>query len=64
MLDPDVKLPYRVEPDGAEYKVLDWENNVVILAGTEANARQYAALMNQSYRAGYKAGFRNAKRSN
>ena len=63
MTDPDEKLPFRVEPVGDQFKVVDWEDNVIITCSTSANADQYAALMNQSYRRGYKAGFRNAKRS-
>jgi hypothetical protein len=60
--DPDENLPYRVEPEGDGFKVVDWECNVIITSGTSANADQYAALLNQSYRRGYKAGFRNAKK--
>ena len=62
MTDPDENLPYSVEPVGDRFKVVDWEGNVIISSGEAANAEQYAALLNQTYRRGYKAGFRNAKR--
>ncbi len=63
MTDPDEHLPYRAEPADDGFKVVDAKGNVIISSGTLANAEQYAALMNQSYRQGYQAGFRNAKRS-
>ena len=63
MTDPDENLPYCVEPEDDGFKVVDWEGNVIITSGGAANADQYAALLNQAYRRGYKAGFRNAKKS-
>ncbi|MFO1512898.1 MAG: hypothetical protein U1F83_08320 [Verrucomicrobiota bacterium] len=63
MTDPDEALPYRAEPADDGFKVVDGEGNAIIVSSTLSNAEQYAALMNQSYRQGYKAGFRNAKRS-
>lgn len=62
MTDPDENLPYHVEPKGDAFVVVDWEGNAIITSSTSANADQYAALLNQAYRRGYKAGFRNAKR--
>lgn len=62
MTDPDENLPYRVEPEGEAFEVVDGEGNVIITSTAAANADQYAALLNQAYRRGYKAGFRNAKR--
>jgi hypothetical protein len=55
MTDPDEKLAYRVESEGDLFKVVDWEGKVIITSSTAANADQYAALMNQAYRRGYKA---------
>ena len=37
---------------------------VVLGSGDEASAQQYAVLMNQAYRCGYKAGYRRAKQMN
>lgn len=62
MTDPDEELPYRVEPDDGRWKVIDREGNVLVTCTDASNADQYAALMNQSYRHGYKAGFRKARR--
>ena len=62
MTDPDERRAYLVQPDGDGFKVVDWEGNVIITASSAANADQYAALLNQAYRRGYKAGFRTAKR--
>ena len=33
---------------------------MILACGAEANAGQYAALLNQAYRRGYKAGYRKA----
>lgn len=62
MTDPDEQLPYRVAPEGDRLVVIDWEGNVVVTCENAANADQYAALMNQSYRSGYKAGFHKARK--
>lgn len=59
--DPEENPPYRVEPEGGRFKVVDGEGKAMITCGTGANADQYAALLNQSFRRGYKAGFRDAK---
>ena len=61
MIDPEEALPYRVESEGDGYRVVDREGNVVISSGSAANAEHYAALLNQAYRRGYKAGFRDAR---
>lgn len=63
MTDPDENLPYRVEPEGDRFKVLDGKGHVIISSSNAGNAEQYAELLNQSHRRGYKAGYRDAKRS-
>lgn len=62
MIDPDEQEPYRVEPEHAYFKVVDWEDCVVMTCGDAPSAEQYAALMNQAFRRGFKAGFRKARR--
>ena len=68
MIDPDEQEPYRVErveraePDAVSFKVVDWEENVVLHCGDKPSAEQYAVLLNQAFRRGYKAGFRKARR--
>ena len=61
MIDPDEQEPYRAEPDGARFNVMDWEDGTVMLCGDKPSAEQYAVLMNQAFRRGYKAGFRKAR---
>jgi hypothetical protein len=62
MIDPDEQEPYRTEPDRARFKVVDWEDGVVLICGDAPSANQYAALMNQAYRRGFRAGFRKARK--
>ena len=62
MIDPDEQEPYRAEPDGLRFKVVDWEDNIALLCGDKQSAEQYAVLMNQAVRRGYKAGFRKARK--
>ena len=63
MIDPDEKEPYRVEPHEGRFKVMDWEDGVVMICGDEPSAGHYAALMNQAYRRGFKAGIRKARKA-
>ena len=62
MIDPDEQEPYRVEPDGARFKVVDWENGTVMICGDTHSAEQYAVLMSEAFRRGFKSGFRKARR--
>ena len=62
MTEPDEQLPYRVATEGERFNVIDWEGKVAVVCADASNAGQYAALMNQSYRSGYKAGFRKARK--
>lgn len=63
MIDPDEQEPYRVEPDGVQFKVMDWEGGGVMVCGDDRSAAQYAALLNEAFRRGFKAGFRKARRA-
>ena len=62
MIDPDEQEPYRVEPEGGKFNVVDWEGGVVLTCGDEPSAGQYAALMNQAYRRGFKAGIHKVRK--
>ncbi len=62
MIDPDEREPYTVQPDQARFRVVDWEGNVMLTCGDSASAEQYAALMNQAFRRGFKAGFRKGRK--
>ena len=63
MIDPDEQEPYRIEPDGQTFKVVDWEESTVLTCADEPSAGQYVALLNQAYRRGFKAGIRKARRA-
>jgi len=61
MNDPDEQAPYLIEPENGVFKVVDGEGKIVISCADAANAEQYAVLLNQSYRRGFKAGVRKAR---
>ena len=62
MIDPDEREPYAVRSDDARFEIVDWEGNVILTCGDSASAEQYAALMNQAFRRGFKAGFRKGRK--
>lgn len=53
--------PYSVGERDGSYGVVDEEGRLVCACGTETNALHYMALMNQVWRRGYKAGYRDGK---
>jgi hypothetical protein len=61
MIDPDVQPAFRVAPSGERFNVIDWEGKAVVKATTFSNAEQYAVMLSEAYRRGYKAGFRRAR---
>jgi len=61
MIDLDEREPYNVEPDAGRFNVVDWEENVIMACGDSRSAEQYAALMNQAFRRGFKAGLRKGR---
>lgn len=58
----EIEPPYRIQPTESHFQVVDESGRVALSSGDRANAEQYAALLNQAYQRGYKAGFRAAKR--
>ena len=62
MIDPDERLPYTVEAEGGRFTVLDRERNVILVCGDSPNAEQYAVLMNQAFRCGFDAGYREGRK--
>lgn len=62
MIDPDKEQAYSIGRDGVQIRVLDWEGNTVLVCGDERSAEHYAAMMNEAFRRGFKAGYRKAKR--
>jgi hypothetical protein len=58
----DNKLPYQVESTENQFRVVDESGRTVLSSGNRENAEQYAAMLNQAFQRGYKAGYRTAKR--
>lgn len=60
MSDPENE-PYRADHEDGRFRVLDGTGRVVLVCGDGNSATQYAVLLNEAYRRGYKAGYRTAK---
>jgi len=58
----EIDPPYQVQQTEDQYQVLDESGRLVLNSRDRANAEQYAALLNQAFQRGFKAGFRAAKR--
>jgi len=56
MTDPDEQEPYHVAFVEGRYQVLDGKGGSVLVCGDEANAQQYALLLTEAFRRGFKAG--------
>ena len=63
MIDPDEKEPYTVQREEGRFRVVDWEGSVILACGDSPSAEQYAALMNQAFRRGFKSGFRKGRKA-
>ena len=61
MTDPDETEPYQVKAEQGVFQVVDASGQVVLTCEGEANAGQYASLLVQAYRRGYKAGYRKGR---
>ncbi len=55
------RRPYHVDRTGDFYAVLDARGEIVCTLGDRLNAEQYAALLNQAFERGYRAGYHAAK---
>jgi hypothetical protein len=55
--------PYEVRPAHDRFEVRDASNRVVMVSRDEASASQYAVLLNEAFRRGYKAGYQAARKS-
>jgi hypothetical protein len=58
----DDDLHYRVESTESQFRVVDESGRTVLSSGNRENAEQYAAMFNQAFQRGFKAGYRAAKR--
>jgi len=63
---PDVKddkeLAYTLRKHNGHYEVCAASGRVIMVCGDESSASQYAALLNEAHRAGYKMGYRDSRR--
>jgi hypothetical protein len=55
--------PFRINPTKDFFEVVDDTGRRIIVCKDKLSADQYAALLNEAFRRGYKAGFRDAKRA-
>jgi hypothetical protein len=53
--------PYEVACENGICRVVDTAGQVVCVCGDQTNAESYLVLLNQAYKRGYKAGYREAK---
>lgn len=56
-------LPYRAVSDQGRYCVLADDDQQILACGDERSAQHYVSLLNQAYQRGYRAGYREARRS-
>lgn len=59
----DDQETYRVVAKEQQYDVVSASDRVVMSCRDPRSANHYATLLNQAFRAGYKAGFRDAKQA-
>jgi hypothetical protein len=59
----EIESAYRAQSEENHFRVLDESGREVLNCGNLAGAEQYAALLNQAFKRGYKTGFREARRS-
>ena len=55
--------PYKVKTLNDRFEVLDASQRVVMVSRDEGSAKQYAVLFNEAFRRGYKAGYRDARKT-
>lgn len=58
----DGSEPYRVKPAEGRFEVQDESRQVTAVCRDEHSAKDYAVLLNEAYRRGSKAGYRDARK--
>lgn len=53
--------PYQVSAREGRFQVVDASGRVVVVCRDQVSAVDYAVLLNEAYRRGYKAGYRQAR---
>lgn len=61
MPDSEEKI-YRVKAENGSFRVLDEADRVIMVCGDQGSANEYAVVLNNAYRKGFKAGYREGKR--
>jgi hypothetical protein len=54
--------PYQVSATPGRFEVQDESGRTLVVCRDESSATDYAVLLSEAYRRGYKAGYRQAKR--
>ena len=54
---------YRVKAENGSFRVLDEADRVIMVCRDEGSANEYAVVLNNAYRKGFKAGYREGKRN-
>jgi hypothetical protein len=60
----EIEPPYQVQSIENTIRIIDQSGRVVLDFGDRTNAEQYAAMLNQAFERGFKAGFRAARQKN
>lgn len=58
----DETAPYRANPRNGVWEVQDESGRAVMACRDERSATDYTVLLNEAYRRGYKAGYRDSKK--
>lgn len=56
------QLVYTVQHHNARFEICAASGRVVMVCDDEGSASQYATLMNEAHRAGYKLGYRDGRK--
>jgi len=62
MPDSEEKI-YQVKAENGSFRVLDEADRVIMVCRDEGSANEYAVVLNNAYRKGFKAGYREGKRN-
>jgi hypothetical protein len=60
-MQDDAQKPYAVETRERGFEVCDGAGRTVLACRDEGSAQEYATLLNEAYRRGYRAGYRQAR---
>jgi hypothetical protein len=55
--------PFQPQFEQGRFRVVDKSGRIILDCGDRGSAEQYAALLNEAYRRGFKAGYRAARRA-